>query len=533
MTPAEIKALTAPISEEEPCGPDLEMLGDADYMRFVARADGMLPKSFAAFDRGSIDFPAEYATLKSLLGRSRDLRLMTFLAKLLILNRDLAGFVAAAQTIEGMLDTLWERVHPELLDGDAILRIVSLQTLDDMPDAVMPLQSAPLFEERRFGKASYRSHLLATGVIQGRVAANDGEANEEVPSADALKTALAKTEMEQLVSSRDLTAELTRSLKRTEELVAQKSGQPSAVKFEKLAPLAQEIFVFLDGGVAARDPSLALSPTAGAEAGEQDGDAAPGKPSGPVRSLAEAQAALAAAASYFVKSEPSTPALMLIGQAEALIGRSFFDAMQALVPDLSAQANIRVGRDIVFRLPLERLASLSVTTAPEPESPDGDGYGDSSQEESSWGDDSSSDSYGDSGDSSEAGEEGASGGDGASGDAAENEAAEGSETESASEESASEESQSSVDDSDSSGAEDDDGSRNEAVRAPAHTPVVFRAVNRQEAVALLSQVATYFRSVEPSSPVPTLLDHAASLAGRDFFGLLRDVLPAAALRVDE
>ncbi|MBN9063559.1 MAG: hypothetical protein BGP06_01435 [Rhizobiales bacterium 65-9] len=516
MTPAEIKALAAPISDEEPCGPDLEMLGDADYMRFVARIDGVLPKSFASFDRGSIDFPAEFATLKALLGRSRDLRLIVFLAKLNILNRDLAAFVASTQAIEGLLDGQWERVQPELIDGDAILRIVSLQTLDDMPDAVMPLQSAPLFESRRFGKASFRSHLLAQGVIQARVATDDSGKDEETPSQDALRNALAETDLAELVAMRDLASQLRQALARIEELVNEKSGQPGALKFDKLLPLAQDITAFLDGAVAARDPSLALAPVKTAESdAPSDDDGGGPAVTGSVRTLEDATAALAAAAGYFSRAEPSSPALLLIGQAEALIGRPFFEAMQVLTPDYSSQSSFRIGRDIVLDLSLERLSALSITTA-EPDAETAEENGDVAEDDNSGWEETPAEEESPQGETDETAD--AEGG----GEADENP----------------EDAPADEDTSEPAAIEqpaDDEQQRDEpkAVGAPAHTPTVFRAVNRQQAVALLNQVAAYFRAVEPSSPTPLLLEHAVSLVGRDFFGILRDVLPAAALRVDE
>src|SRR5450432_2029968 len=115
MTPAEIAALAAPLAEGEPCGSDLEILGDADYMRFTARIDAILPKTFASFDRASIDFANEFATLKPLLARSRDLRLLAPLAKLLILNRDLAGYAAVFKLIETLLEGAWPAVLPGLV----------------------------------------------------------------------------------------------------------------------------------------------------------------------------------------------------------------------------------------------------------------------------------------------------------------------------------------------------------------------------------------------------------------------------------
>jgi type VI secretion system protein ImpA len=49
-------------------------------------------------------------------------------------------------------------------------------------------------------------------------------------------------------------------------------------------------------------------------------------------------------------------------------------------------------------------------------------------------------------------------------------------------------------------------------------------------IALLDQVQRYFRSCEPSSPVPMLCERARAFAESDFMAVLRDVLPKAALK---
>lgn len=460
MTPAEIAALSATLTEEEPCGPDLEMLGDPDYMRFTARIDAVLPKTFASFDRASIDFPAEFATLKALLSRSRDLRLLAPLAKLHILNRDLAGYAAVFKLIEALVESAWPSLVPGLIDGDAVLRVVTLQTLDDMADSVMPLQAAPLFETRRFGKVAYRSHLLANGLVQAREAQNEGDSGEEVPSASALNAALTDVDLTALVAARTVVVDLQQSMARIEALIDEKSGQGGAMRFDRLAPLVRDIVTFLDKAVAARDPSLGLAGVAPSESSSDD-DAEPPEGETPagsatvIRSAAEAQAALAAAAGYFAQSEPSSPILMLIGQAQALIGRSFYEVMQVLLPEQSATARLRVGLEPSFELLLERLAGLPVTMAEQ-------GAEQQQQEDA--------------------------------------------------------------------GSSDDDGG--EAPPAPAEAPR-FRAADRRAAMALLQQVAAHFRRAEPSSPVPLLLDRAEGIAGKDFFGLLRETFPPGSLKVDE
>ena len=74
MPTVDFESLTKPVSAEDPCGPDLELSGDVDYMNFVAGAEGMLPKSYFGkdkagnegrpFDRTSINFEAQFSAAK-------------------------------------------------------------------------------------------------------------------------------------------------------------------------------------------------------------------------------------------------------------------------------------------------------------------------------------------------------------------------------------------------------------------------------------------------------------------------------------
>jgi type VI secretion system protein ImpA len=71
--------------------------------------------------------------------------------------------------------------------------------------------------------------------------------------------------------------------------------------------------------------------------------------------------------------------------------------------------------------------------------------------------------------------------------------------------------------------------------AAAEAPITAEAsavavTQRSQALGLLEQVGSFYRAVEPSSPVPYLTDRARELAPRDFLSLLRDVLPEGALR---
>jgi type VI secretion system protein ImpA len=160
------------------------------------------------------------------------------------------------------------------------------------------------------------------------------------------------------------------------------AGYEQALSFPRLAPLVDKMLAFLDGAVARRDPGAALG-VAGAPAGAPaslPGTPSPGGPaptapaaslpSGSVSSLEEAAAALAGVLGYFERREPSSPAILLIRQARQLMGRSFMEAIQMLVPSFADQAIIRVGGKQVFELSVERLAAIEGGGADEAPGPD-------------------------------------------------------------------------------------------------------------------------------------------------------------------
>src|SRR4051794_18695765 len=108
----ELAELAVPVSEAEPCGPDLELTDDPVYLNFMASVEGLLPASYFELNRAGFDFEAQYASIAQLLARSRDLRLLTVLAKLLLLNRDLDGFAASIDSMATLLQDRWDVVHP-------------------------------------------------------------------------------------------------------------------------------------------------------------------------------------------------------------------------------------------------------------------------------------------------------------------------------------------------------------------------------------------------------------------------------------
>lgn len=349
-----VAALCIPLSTDDPCGPDLDLAGDVDYLNFFAQAEGMLPSSFFSgedgrpFDHASIDALGQVLAIGPLWERSRDLRLLVMRARLLILDRDLGGFAVAVAAIAEWLEASWDQVHPRGVGDDFETRAAALGALD-LPTVVFPLQYAPLCEARRIGAVSYRAWMIANGDVKPRP-------GEQKHAAAALTEAIADAPADALAATRRQVAMLKASLKRIRSIFLL---HHCSAGLENLVALVDKLQGFIDPQAELREQTAARSAEGDdASIGAQDQHAGAASGDAP-RSLAEAQQALAAIIGYYGRSEPSSPALPLVRQAHQLIGKSFFEVMSILVPGQIEKAAFQIGADQFFELPVGKLSALS------------------------------------------------------------------------------------------------------------------------------------------------------------------------------
>jgi len=358
--PATVGTSCTPLSEADPCGPDLDLGGDAEYLNFFAQAEGILPNSFFSsidgkpFDRSSVDLAGQLEAIQPLWNRSRDLRLLIMRARLSILDRNLGDFATSVAAIADWLETFWDDVHPRANGGDLSARASALWALD-LPTVVFPLQYAQLFEGRRIGVVSYRAWMIATDEVKPRP-------GEQKHSSAALSDAIAEAPAEVLVAVRGQVAMLRTSLSRIRNVCLMRDWR---FELDNLTALADKLHAFIDPR-AAREREEATH-AAESDDGPADAEDAGGRQaaSGAPTSLADAQQALAAIVGYYIRCEPSSPALPLIRQAHQLIGKSFFEVMGILLPAQLEKASFQIGADQVFELPIGKLAKL-VESAPTP-----------------------------------------------------------------------------------------------------------------------------------------------------------------------
>ena len=166
MPAIDLQALTAPVEPEDPCGPDLDLAGDVDYLNFFAGAEGMLPSSY--FDgegrvgRRRTPVPGQQDRTGCHDGgsgaASRE-HTRPAVARLACQVQHPGPRICEASGLHrarsrALLDEQWDGVHPRAEDGDFQARHGGGRVDRCQPTVIMPLQFLPLIEHRRFGTVS-------------------------------------------------------------------------------------------------------------------------------------------------------------------------------------------------------------------------------------------------------------------------------------------------------------------------------------------------------------------------------------------
>lgn len=433
MTEVELETRTAPIDDALPCGRDLEAEDDDAFLNFMSASEMSLPDQYFVEDHEGtrkpfftderfkdVNLDVSIASANQFLKRTHDLRLLCLLAKIEIFNRRTVDFQLTLETIAIMLERYWETLHPGPASG---LRTGILERLNEHYTVVTALNNAPLFRSQRFGVVSWQSYQAVV---------REGGGNREGADTSSTDRVMIK-ECEINPSPIEATQAIFKSLAQAiARIGAACTGLPDGPpNLQRLAEAVTRIRGLLDRinpPVHAEGTELVAT-----EPGEEFGNVGDATS---FETTAHAVQALAVATRYIGETEPSSPALLLLRQAQAMVGKSFLDTLAMLLPDQVRRATVNVASLPIFSLPLTQL----------------DGKGRASDEQ--------------------------------------------------------------VDDPEDS------------------TPLspLPRIGSRSEAFALLDRVGAYYRAVEPSSPIPLLLQAAHDFAGKDFLSLIKGMLPDSVLR---
>lgn len=379
--------LTEPISEDAPCGPDLLDADDEPFVSYYFEAESDLPERYftpaaraandpiqpgTLFDPKSISHNKERDSIFGLLKRSRDLRLLSLMARQQALAQRLDGVADAVTGIADLLEAFPADVHPRN-GGD---RRSTLEELGATATFLTPLQYMPLAGA---AEVSLRRMLVATGQAEPRA----GEAG------------LSETGLTALLAGPGVGAAVEKTAAQLDEIAASLARIKSAcMRGDRpftlsIDPVTGAIAAMRQMIATARPDLAVAAPEEPPQETDQEAEtidegaavAAPVRSAGPARQVTnagEARAVLRALEMYFLRHEPSSAALLLVTQARLLVGKPLLDAIETLMPADAPNARIDIGAETGFSMPMDRLRMLSnelsalvkAEAAPDPDPPE-------------------------------------------------------------------------------------------------------------------------------------------------------------------
>jgi len=337
----DIDALSRPISDDEPAGPDLEYSGVAELDRLAAGTPGTIDPStqeLVGAEEPNWRKVAEQAT--ELLGQTKDLRVAAWLTRAELANRGLPGLADGLKLIATLLENFWESCYPPLdrdENDDPIERMNVLANLSPDPgqsygsastEALMrTLRGTVIVESREVGRFTVRD----LDYVLGRMTPPEGQT---APSEGLLAAAWTTGDAEVNQVRRDGIQVGIAACQAIVKIFNDHSGERP--NLDLLLQTMRRVGEFYS----ARDAEAAQAAGEGGDAEGDEGElggggGSAGKPSrsGGLASRADAVRILQQVATFLRKAEPSSPAPMFIDRAVKLLQMDFTSIVKELMPD--------------------------------------------------------------------------------------------------------------------------------------------------------------------------------------------------------
>ncbi|NOR19507.1 MAG: hypothetical protein GQ538_05405, partial [Xanthomonadales bacterium] len=162
------KELIQPVSDDLPCGEDLEY--DAAFQQMETMLQSKSEQEFGdtVIPGSGPDWKGVGKQAVDLLKRTRDLRVLSYAAISQLHTDGLGAFRDALEALNACLETYWDIIYPELDaedNNDATMRFNTLQILNDHQMVGEGLEHTPLVVLKGIGGFSLHDIDLSEGKI--------------------------------------------------------------------------------------------------------------------------------------------------------------------------------------------------------------------------------------------------------------------------------------------------------------------------------------------------------------------------------
>lgn len=346
MPAIDLSQLTAPLSSDDPSGPDLEYDPDFLALEQALRVEPEQQFGDTIIAATEVDWKKVLDLSSSLLARTRDLRIALYATQALTHRFGLEGLGDGLVLLRTYIEQFWDSVHPRLDpddDLDPTARVNIIASLCDQDGLIKALRNAPMLKLPGFGGLSLRTLMIARGELPPPASESDGES---IPLS-SIEAAAAEVDPSVLAAAADQVRNLIAHQQAIELGLVEQVGTSNAVGLDALASALSAMQSFLDGLVAEQSPEESATgeeqattdPANAATAGTAR--ALQGDISGPT----DVKSALEKVIRYYQKYEPSSPVPLLLIRAQRLVSASFMEILNDIAPDALSQAQQVTGAD--------------------------------------------------------------------------------------------------------------------------------------------------------------------------------------------
>jgi type VI secretion system protein ImpA len=330
MNAVVIESLLQPISDDSPCGENLEYR-DVRELETLAAGKPERQQGDKIVPAEEPDWGAVKEQATQLLSRTKDLRVAALLAQALVRTDGLQGLSYGLGVLSQLLGSHWACVHPQPdpdAPSDYTIRLSALTFLDNLQSLINPIRRAELVASPAHGRFSFRDIQVAGGKLK---AAQD----EKPPQPAAVDAAFRECEITQLRSALQAVEQSLQHVADIDSAWAANAGSRDLTA-NQLTGVLQEIRKELQPKLASHPNAVPQDiPVSSGETEGAGGGARAGSPpfAGVIRSREDVIRVLDSACEYLARHEPSSPVPLLLQRAKRLMVKDFLQIIQDLAPD--------------------------------------------------------------------------------------------------------------------------------------------------------------------------------------------------------
>lgn len=324
---AQVDAWLEPLGDPV-TGDDLEY--DNDFLELNKASEGKPETQFASAEPPDWTRVSELAA--GLFERTRDIRLALLWGRAQLHAGGLVSLPETLRLVRELLERYWDDVHPkpDPDDGDPYARLNVLAQLEDGATVVADVRQAIVFRSRAVGQLTVRDIEVALERIPPR----EDENPMSVSGIEQMLTdAVAEDE-----SLKDLPARLSTELDALLTLLQDRVGYGRAPSCDTLKEMFAAIRRVMPTGDSASDDLDSLLSDFGG--GADDGESPAPRRSASGRGLGDsidtredAVKAIDLVCQYLERTEPTSPAQLLLRRAQRLIDKNFLELVKELAPE--------------------------------------------------------------------------------------------------------------------------------------------------------------------------------------------------------